>query len=347
MIDLRSDTLSQPTAAMLEAQAKATGGDDSRDGDPTVQRLEATAARLLGKEAGLFVVSGTAGNLVAALAHARRGGEVLVDAGAHLLRSELGGVSLIAGLYPRVLPATRGAVDLDALGSALLADFQPARIPSALVWMEQTHNDAGGACLPLAHMQAVAAAARAAGVAVHVDGARLFNAATALGVGAADLAATADSVTFCLSKGLSAPVGSVLVGSADFIRRARAFRRMTGGALRQAGGLAAAGLVALETMVARLPEDHATAQRLARGLAAIDPALCSPGATQTNIVRIDTRPTGRSAAQWVTALEARGVRMGAWDQWQIRAVTYRGIDAEAIDAALAAFRAAMPARAAA
>lgn len=339
MIDLRSDTLTVPTEAMLAAQAAATMGDDSRDHDPTVRRLEEAAARMLGKEAGLFVVSGTMGNLVALLAHARRGGEVLIDGGAHLLRSELGGVSMIAGLFPRVLPARRGAVDLEALRAAILPDFQAAKVPTALVWMETTHNDAGGAVLPLAHMEAVAGVARRAGVPVHIDGARFFNAAAALGEDPAVLAATADSVTFCLSKGLSAPVGSVLVGPADFILRARAFRRMVGGALRQAGGLAAAGLVALEGMVGRLPEDHRTARLLADGIAGVSQGLVAPSETDTNIVRIDTAPSGVPAAEWVKRLERRGVRVGAWDAWQIRAVTHRHIDEGAVAQAVAAFRA--------
>jgi threonine aldolase len=336
MIDLRSDTLTRPTEAMLRAQHDATTGDDSRDGDPTVARLEAQSAALLGKEAGLFVVSGTMGNLVALLAHGRRGGEVLIDASAHLLRSELGGVSLVAGLFPRVLPAIRGAIDLDALRSELRPDFTPTKLATALVWMETTHNDAGGAVLPLAHMQAVGDAARAAGVPSHIDGARFFNATTALGADPAVLAATADSVTFCLSKGLSAPIGSVLVGSAAFIQRARAFRRMTGGALRQAGGLAAAGLFALETMTGRLQEDHATAQRLAIGLAAIDPAWIDPAGVESNIVRIDLSGTGLSAAEWAVRLERHGVRMGAWDRWSLRAVTHRHIGAGDIDATLRA-----------
>jgi threonine aldolase len=338
MIDLRSDTVTRPTAAMQRAEQDATLGDDSRDGDPTVQRLEARAAHMLGKQAGLFVVSGTMGNLVALLAHGRRGGEVLVDGGAHLLRSELGGVSMLGGLFPRVLPAVRGAMDLDALQDALRPDFTPTKLATAMVWMETTHNDAGGAVLPLSHMQAVGEAARAAGVPSHIDGARFFNAAVALGENPAALAATADSVTFCLSKGLSAPIGSVLVGSAAFIERARAFRRMVGGALRQAGGLAAAGLVALEAMVDRLPEDHVTAQRLARGLAAIDPALTNPADVDTNIVRIDVTSTGRPAAAWVEALHRLEIRVGAWDKWQIRCVTHRHIGPPDIDTALAAFR---------
>ena len=342
MIDLRSDTLTLPTEAMLEAQARATGGDDSRDGDPTVRRLEARAAEMLGKEAGLFVVSGTMGNLLALLAHARRGGEVLIDAGAHLLRSELGGVSVLAGVFPRVLPARRGAIDIDALRAAIVPEFTNSKAPTALIWMETTHNDAGGAALPLAHMRAVGEVARAAGVPTHVDGARFFNAAAALGESPAALAATADSVTFCVSKGLSAPIGSVLVGPAAFIQRARAFRRMVGGNLRQAGGLAAAGLLAMDEMVARLPEDHRTARLLAAGIAGLDPALTSVAETESNIVRIDTRSTGVTAAEWVKRLERRGLRVGAWDTWQIRAVTHRHVDDAAVTQAVAAFGAEWP-----
>lgn len=336
MIDLRSDTVTQPTEAMLRAQHDASMGDDSRDGDPTVQRLEAEAARMLGKDAGLFVVSGTMGNLVALLAHGRRG-EVLTDAGSHLLKSELGGMSLLGGLFPRALPAVRGAMDLDALRDHLRPDFTPTKLATALVWMETTHNDAGGAVLPLAGMQAVGDMARAAGIPTHIDGARFFNAAAALRADPAVMAACADSVTFCLSKGLSAPIGSMLVGSHAFIQRARAFRRMCGGALRQAGGLAGAGLVALSTMVERLPEDHAMAQRLAVGLAAIDPAWIDPSEIESNIVRIDVSRTRHEAATWVERLKQHDIRVGAWSRWQIRAVTHRHIGMPEIDAALRAF----------
>jgi threonine aldolase len=338
MIDLRSDTVTQPTMAMLRAQHDATTGDDSRDGDPTVRNLEAEAARLLGKEDGLFVVSGIMGNLVALLAHGRRGGEILIDPGAHLLRSELGGVSLLGGLFPRPLPARRGAMDLGALRAALRPDFVPDKIPTALVWMETTHNGAGGAVLPIAHMTAVGEAARQASVPCHIDGARLFNAAVALGVAPAVLAATGDSVAFSLSKGLSAPVGSVLVGPAEFIRRARAFRRMVGGNLRQAGGLAAAGLVALTEMIDRLAEDHHTAWVLADGLAAIHPSLTVPTDVETNIVQVDTQASGCVASQWVTQLARRGVRVGEWDTWRLRCVTHRHIRMAQVNESLDAFR---------
>ncbi|HWK44971.1 MAG TPA: GntG family PLP-dependent aldolase [Stellaceae bacterium] len=338
MIDFRSDTLTKPTDAMLRAQHDASQGDDSRDGDPTVRELEAMTAELLGKEAGLFVVSGTMGNLVALLAHGRRGGEVLVDQGAHLLRSELGGVSLIAGLFPRVLPDHRGAVDIEALGAAIRADFAPDKLATALVWLETTHNNAGGAVLPLSHMRAVREVALRHGVPSHLDGARLFNASTALAVAPAEIVATVDSVSVCLSKGLSAPVGSVLVGSAAFINRARAFRRMVGGNLRQAGGLAAAGIVALTEMMPRLAEDHATARHLAAGLAQIDPSLVDPSMVETNIVQVDTRASGRPAADWAAQLRERGIVTGAWDTWRLRCVTHRHIAPADVAQAIAAFR---------
>ncbi len=314
-------------------------GDDSRDGDPTVQRLEALAAARTGKAAALFVPSGTMGNLVALLAHGARGGELLCDAGAHVLRSEMGGVAAIAGLLPRILPSRRGAVELDALRATITPAMLPHRAATALVWMETSHNDAGGAVLPVAHMQAVYRLAREHGVPVHIDGARLFNAAAALGVDARALVACADSVMFCVSKGLSAPVGSLLVGTGDFIARARGFRRMVGGNLRQAGVIAAAGIVALEEMIERLPEDHRTAKRLAEGLAAIDPAFVDPAAIETNIVRVDVGGGRYDAARWVEALAARGVRVGAWTARQLRCVTHRHIGMGEIERALAAFAA--------
>ncbi|MDR3515089.1 MAG: GntG family PLP-dependent aldolase [Azospirillaceae bacterium] len=336
-IDLRSDTVTRPTAAMLERMRTAELGDDSRDGDPTVQALEALAAERTGKDAGLFVASGTMGNVVALLTHSGRGGEVLCDSGVHMLRSEMGGIASVAGLFFRTLPSHRGAVDLEALAEALSPRLTPTRLGTGLVWMETSHNDAGGAVLPLAHMKAVYDLAAVHGVPVHVDGARLFNAACALGVDARTVAAHADSVMFCVSKGLSAPVGSLLVGSRDFITRARGFRRMIGGALRQAGVIAAAGIVALEDMVDRLPEDHRMARRLAAGLAAIDPSLTDPERVETNIVRIDVTGSCHNAGQWTGALAAQDVLAGAWNRRQIRCVTHRHIGPADIDRTLTAF----------
>jgi threonine aldolase len=336
-IDLRSDTLTKPTEAMLERMRAAELGDDSRDGDPTVRALEALAAERTGKPDAMFVPSGTMGNLVALLAHGQPGAAVLLEANAHILRSELGGVGGIAGLFHRAIPGRDGAMALDQLEAAISPGLAPHRLGTALICLETTHNDAGGAVLQLDHMAAVQTLAQRHGVPVHVDGARLFNAAVKLGVPAARIAAYADSVTFCVSKGLSAPIGSVLVGSHAFIQRARAFRRMIGGNLRQAGGLAAAGIVALETMVDRLADDHAAARRLADGLHRIDPRLVAPDRVATNIVQVDTGASGRSAAEWIAALEPEGVRAGAWSASLLRLVTHRHIDAAAVERSIAAF----------
>ena len=336
MIDLRSDTVTRPTEAMLESMREATFGDDSRDGDPTVQKLEALAAERTGKAAGAFMPSGTMANLVAMLAHAQRGGEVLLEGGSHTLNAELGGVSAVAGLFYRGIPGRHGAMDLDALREAV----RPAtrnQMGTALVWMENTHNRSGGAVLPLAHMQAVRELARENNVQIHLDGARIFNAAAALGVQAADIARYADSVSFCVSKGLSAPVGSILCGSGTFIERARAFRRMVGGNLRQAGPLAAAGIVALETMVDRLVEDHQTAKRLADGLHQIDASLVDPRHVETNLVRVEVKKSGKHAAQWSAELKQKEILVSPCDVYALRFVTHRHIAAADIDATLSAF----------
>jgi threonine aldolase len=336
MIDLRSDTVTRPTEAMLESMREATFGDDSRDGDETVKKLEALAAERTGKEAGAFMPSGTMANLVAMLTHAQRGGEVLLEEGSHTLNAELGGIAGVAGLFYRGVPGRRGAMDVDALREAI-RPYARHHMGTALVWMENTHNRSGGAVLPLAHMQAVQGLAREKGVPVHLDGARIFNAAISLGCKPGEIAQYSDSVCFCVSKGLSAPVGSILCGSRDFIERARGYRRMVGGNMRQAGPLAAAGIVALETMVNRLGEDHQTARRLAEGLHRIDPSLCDPKDAETNLVRVDVRKSGRRAAQWSADLKAKGVLVAPADIYVLRFVTHRHISAPDVDAAVGAF----------
>ena len=333
MIDFRSDTVTQPTAEMLAAMRDATFGDDSREGDATVIRLEALAAERTGKEAAAFMPSGTMTNLVAVLTHTPRGGEVLLEAGSHILNSELGGITALAGAFYRAVPGKRGAMDLDAL-RGLLRKPTRQNFGTTLVCMETTHNRAGGAVLPLAHLENVQRLARDFGVPVHIDGARLFNAAIALNVPALEIARHADSICFCVSKGLSAPIGSVLCGSHVFIERARAYRRMVGGNLRQAGPLAAAGIVALTTMVDRLAEDHAIAKQLADALYAIDPRLTTTAAVETNIVRTDVGWTGRNAAAWSADLLARGVMVSPADPQSLRFVTHRHVSAS--DAAIAA-----------
>ncbi len=335
MIDLRSDTITKPTEAMLAAMQEATYGDDSRDGDPTVLKLEALAAEKTGKEAGAYMPSGTMTNLVAMLAHTQRAGEVLLEEGSHTLSSELGGIGALAGLFYRTIPGKRGAMDIDVLREKVRATGRN-QMGTALIWMENTHNRAGGAVLPLAHMAAVHKIANENGVPVHVDGARLFNAAAALKTTAKEVSAHCDSVCFCVSKGLSAPVGSVLCGSNEFIEKARAFRRMVGGNMRQAGPLAAAGIIALENMVERLSEDHRTAKRLAAGLHKIDASIVDPALVETNLVRVSVHASGRQGAEWSEQMKKRGVIVGG-GTWDLRFVTHRHVVDADIDHAIGAF----------
>ena len=338
-VDLRSDTVTKPTPAMLERMMGAELGDDGRGDDPTVKELERVAARKLGKEAGLFLPSGTMSNQVAILAHARIKGEVIGEATSHVFRSEMGGLSLLAGLYPRPLPGTSGMMDVEAFRSALRPpEMTPYALGTAVVCMETTHNAAGGTALPIEHMRLIHDLSKRCGVPVHLDGARLFNAALALGVSAGEIAIHADSVTFCLSKGLSAPVGSILTGNAEFIRSARGFRRMLGGNMRQAGLLAACGLVALEELIDRLADDHAHARRLADGLFSIDPSLVEPAAVVTNIVMVDVGKTRANAQQWVDALSAYGILATPARPNVIRLVTHRQLSANDIDRAISVFR---------
>jgi threonine aldolase len=336
MIDLRSDTLTRPTEAMLESMREATFGDDSRDGDATVQKLETLAAERLDKQAGAFMPSGTMTNLVAMLTHGGRGGEVLLEDGSHTLNAELGGIATVAGLFYHGIPGRRGAMDLDGYREALRPTTRN-QMGTALVWMENTHNRSGGSVLPLAYMEAVSNLAREKGVPVHLDGARIFNAATTLKVKASEVAKYADSACFCVSKGLSAPVGSILCGSKDFIERARAFRRMVGGNMRQAGPIAAAGIVALETMVDRLAEDHANAKRLAEGLNRIEASLVEPQDVDSNLVRVEVKKSGKRAGQWSADLKQKGVAVAPCDTYSLRFVTHRHISSQDIDATVAAF----------
>jgi threonine aldolase len=321
---------------MLDAMHSATFGDDSRDGDVTVQRLEALAAAKTGKEAGAFMPSGTMTNLVAMMTHAQRGGEVLLEQSSHTLSAELGGIAAIAGLFYRGLPGERGAMDVNALREKVRPTLRN-QMGTALIWMENTHNAAGGAVLPLAHMAEVRKIAHENGVPVHIDGARLFNAAAALGTSARELAQHSDSVCFCVSKGLSAPVGSVLCGNSEFIERARGFRRMVGGNMRQSGPIAAAGIVALENMVERLPEDHRTATRLAAGLHKIDASIVDPATVETNLVRASVRASKRKAAEWSADLKQRGVMVSPCAAWELRFVTHRHIGDTEVDQAISAF----------
>lgn len=331
VIDLRSDTVTQPTLAMRRAMAEAELGDDVYGEDPTVNRLEAMAARLMGKEAGLFVVSGSMGNLTSALAWANRGDEVILGADSHILMNEVGSVATLGGVQMRALPNDRrGMMQPDDVRAAIRpkAGFFPR---TALLCLENTHNRGNGAAFSVPEMRTLADVAHAHGVPVHIDGARIFNAAVALGVPAAELAAVGDSITFCVSKGLSAPVGSLVCGDKDFVGRARRVRKIVGGGMRQAGVIAAAGIVALETMVPRLAEDHANAKRLAVGLSRMSGIDVDPAHIETNIVYVTVRE--RAVPDLVAALKARGVLVNGMANW-LRLVTHHGINAEDIDEAL-------------
>jgi threonine aldolase len=251
----------------------------------------------------------------------------------------MGGIAAIAGLFFRTVKGTRGAMDLDALREAVQPSLAANKLYTALICMETTHNDAGGVSLPLDHMASVHALGHEHKIPVHTDGARLFNAAIHLGVPAKEIAKHTDTLTFCVSKGLSAPIGSVLVGSNEFIARARAFRRMVGGNLRQGGVVAAAGVVALEQMVDRLADDHRSARALAEGLNKIDKSFVDLETVETNIVQVDTHASGRTASQWLDALKGRGVLAGVWSPWKMRLVTHRHIGPKEVEATIEAFRA--------
>jgi threonine aldolase len=356
-IDLRSDTVTHPTPEMRRAMAEAELGDDVFGDDPTVIRLEERAAELLGKEAGLFVSSGTQGNLVAQMAHLRRGMELITAADSHIVQHEAGGHAVIVGASARTVPSRDdGTMDPAAIAAAF-RDASDVHNPiTGLVCLENTHMESMGQPLTAEYTGRVAAVAHERGVPLHVDGARLFNAAVALGLPAAALVREADSATFCLSKGLACPVGSVVVGSAAFVARARRARKLLGGGMRQVGVLAAPGIIALRDgsagMVERLAEDHATAHALAEGLAAL-PGVeglrrgtsLEPDRVRTNIVIFHV-PPGRRAA-FLDALQRQGVLMIEFGAEAVRAMTHHGItDADirrAVEAARRALGAPVPA----
>jgi len=337
-IDLRSDTVTTPTPAMRSAMAAAEVGDDVYGEDPTVNRLEAAAAARLGKEAGLFVPSGTMGNQTALLAQTGRGDEVIVEESSHIVNYEVAGMAVIGGVMPRTLRGHYGILDPDQVRAAI----RPPNIHTprtALIAVESTHNRGGGTYYPLDVLAEIGRIGREQGIAVHLDGARIFNASVASGVPMQDCAAHADTVQFCFSKGLAAPVGSMVVGPRAVIERARKYRKMLGGGMRQAGILAAAALVALETMVDRLAEDHANARLLAEGLAAIPGIEIDLKRVQTNIVIFAVRSERADAAALVRGLATRGVLAHQISPDSIRLVTHKDVTREDILAALAAARA--------
>ena len=333
-LDFRSDTVTEPTEEMREAMHRAKVGDDGREGDPTVRELEEYSAQLLGKEAGLFVISGTMGNLVSILAHTRPGQEVILERDAHIYWSEVGGVAGVGGLVVNRVPGTDGVLAPSEVEVAI----RPMRLHApvtGLICVENSHNTAGGTVWTPAQMAAVKEVAERHGIPVHLDGARIFNAAVALGVPAREIARHTESATFCLSKGLSAPVGSVIVGSKAFVQAARKIRQMLGGTTRQGGVIAAAGLVAMRTMVDRLVEDHKNARILAEKLSTIPGLEVQVKKVQTNIVRTKTSGLGVPAATVAEKLAQHNVYVLPQQVDTLRWLTHRHVTAADVDEAAA------------
>jgi threonine aldolase len=333
VIDLRSDTFTHPTPEMRKAMFEAEVGDDVYGEDPTVNRLETMAAGIMGKEAALFTTSGTQSNLVAVLTHTNHGDEVIVGDEAHMLWYEVGGAAALGGVTLRTVPNdSRGRLNPDDIDRTIRGEniHYPR---TALLCLENTHNRCGGTVLTREYTEEVCNLAHTHGLKVYLDGARIFNAAVALGIPASNLTQNVDSVGLCLSKGLSAPVGSLLCGSKDFVERARKFRKMLGGGMRQAGVIAAAGIVALETMVDRLAEDHANARRLAQGLAGIEGITLAQDDISTNIVMFHL-PSELSVVEFAEGLERAGVKIGLRDGHPFRAVTHCMVSSTDIDEAV-------------
>jgi threonine aldolase len=338
-IDLRSDTVTKPTPAMREAMAKAEVGDDVYGEDPTINRLQEMAADLMGKESGLFVASGTMGNLVGVLAHCQRGDEVIVGNKAHTFLYEAGGISVLGGVHSCQLPnQPDGSLALGDIENAIRPD-DPHDPITRLICLENTHNRCGGTYQPPEYIKKVCNFAHDRGLFVHLDGARIFNASVAQQIKAKELAAPVDSVTFCLSKGLCAPVGSVLCGSKDYIRKALRLRKMLGGGMRQAGILAAAGIVALETMIGRLSEDHARARDLARGLRQIPGLVLDQELPATNMVFLSLgKDMHSNSGEIVEKLKGLGILVGDTGPRSFRLVLHYWITDADVEQTVAAFR---------
>jgi len=331
IVDLRSDTVTLPTPAMREAVYHAELGDDVFCEDPTTNRLEQMAAERMGKEAAILVVSGTMGNLVCTLSHCARGEEVILGDRSHTFLYESGGMSALGGIHPHTISnQPDGTMRLEDIKAAIRGDnvhFPRTR----LICLENTHNRCNGSALSAEYIDSVAALAKEHGLLVHLDGARIFNAAVALEVDVKELTANVDSLSFCLSKGLSGPVGSLVCGSSKFIAEARRTRKVLGGGMRQAGIIAAAGITALEEMVDRLAEDHKNARRLAEGIANINGLSIEPARVQTNIIYFELDENRMTAKELVTELDKKGVKLLSLASRRFRAVTHYGISAEDID----------------
>jgi threonine aldolase len=335
IVDLRSDTVTRPSAAMRRAMAEAEVGDDVYGEDPTVNRLQERAAEIFEREAALFVPTGSMGNLISIKTWAQPGMEVICEQRGHVNQYELASMSAVAGCMPRTTPAPDGILTWDLI-EPLIRPKTYYYSQTALVALENTHNMHGGTVYPLAVTEDVCKRAHAAGLKVHLDGARIFNAAVALGKSVATLTRDCDSVMFCLSKGLGAPVGSMVVGSGEFIQKAHIARKMLGGGMRQVGVLAAAGLVALEESPKKLHVDHENAKFLANGLAKIKGIALDSTKVVTNIVIFDVRGTGRTAAEITSELGKKKILCGPTDKYSIRMVTHCDVQRDGIEKALAA-----------
>ncbi|KAA0549553.1 low-specificity L-threonine aldolase [Bacillus sp. BGMRC 2118] len=329
MIDLRSDTVTKPTEKMRRAGYEAELGDDVYGEDPSVNELERRAADILGKEAALFVTSGTQGNQIAVLSHCQPGNEIILESDAHLFYYEGAAISAFAGVQPRTIKGTRGAMNPVEVEAAI-RDEDIHAPETSLICLENTHNRAGGAIVPLENMKAIYEIASNHNIPVHLDGARLFNAAIALNKPVTEFTKYTTTVQICLSKGLGAPVGSILAGDQDFIKKARKWRKRLGGGLRQVGVLAAPGYIALTEMVERLAEDHENANRLAEGLSHI-PTLSIAGKVETNIVLVDISKLNMTAAQFLELLKGEGILAVAFGPTTIRFTTHYDVNREQID----------------
>ncbi|HZS46335.1 MAG TPA: GntG family PLP-dependent aldolase [Blastocatellia bacterium] len=322
MIDLRSDTVTRPTPEMREAMKNAEVGDDVFGDDPTVIRLQEMAAEMFGREAGLFVPTGSMGNQVAIKAHTKPGNEVIAEDKSHTINLELSGMAMISGVMPRTFHSPDGTFNWDLIQPNYRQPGSTHRGYTGLIIVENTHNLAGGTVTPLAQMAEICDRAHALRVPVHLDGARIFNAAAALGQSVIELTKPFDSIMFCLSKGLGAPVGSMLLGTRQFIEEARFYRKMLGGGMRQVGVLAAAGIVALEKMTTRLHEDHANAKLIAEGLAAVPGIKIDPERVQTNILVFDISGTGLTTTEFGDKLKQNGILGVGINEKEMRLVTH-------------------------
>ena len=335
-VELRSDTFTKPTPEMRRAMAEAEVGDDVWGEDPTANALQEQCAELFGKEAGMFVPSGSMGNEVSIKALTNPGEEIIVEGSAHVIEAEVGAPATISQVIVRALPGLRGVFDLDELADAIRP---PSRFftHTSLVCLENTHQGSGGAVVPIEAFRDMAKVARDRGVKAHLDGARIFNASVASGVHVREYAAEVDTLSFCFSKGLGAPVGSMMLGTKEVVDRARRVRKMLGGGMRQVGVLCAAARVALETGVERLAEDHQNAKRLAVGIAETWPGAIDPDDVETNILYVSTGD--RDAEVTAGALKEKGVLVGPMGARRLRLVTHRDVDAAGIERAIDAFRA--------